>query len=251
MSIRTEAARVWTRICTPALAVVALLASAACGKHEASPSDTSAAMAPAASAGSTATTGASAGTTSDTALKPVRGTIAAISDTSVTVTTRTGAQEVHIVAPLHVYARTASDLSHVTPNTFVGITSVKQPDGSERATEIHTFPEELRGVGEGSRMMQPPAGGGGSARMTNGAVSQSQSRMTNGSVTTKGGTRYTVQYAGGSQTIEVPADVKVTSILPVQTKPAIGDSVIVLAHSGADGRMSASGIMMSGTKPTK
>lgn len=247
MSIHTEPARVRPRTVlpalTPVLAAAALLASLACSKREASPTDTTAAMAPAAAAGSTATTPAA----SDTALKPVRGTIAVISDTSVTVTTRTGAQQVHIVAPLHVYTRTTSDLSHVTPNTFVGITSVKQPDGSERATEIHIFPDELRGVGEGSRMMQPTAGRG-NARMTNGAVAQS--RMTNGSVTTKGATRYTVQYAGGAQTIEVPAGVTVTAIVPVQTKPAVGDSVIVLARSGADGKLSASGIMMSG-KTTK
>lgn len=244
MPIRTEPARLRSRTFTAAVATAVLFGSVACSKHEASPSDTTASTAAAAPAGAGATTGAA----SDTALKLVRGTIAAINDTSVTVTTPTGAQQVHIVAPLQVYARTASDLAHVTPNTFVGITSVKQPDGSERATEIHIFPDALRGVGEGSRMMQPAAGGGGNARMTNGAVAQS--RMTNGSVTTKGATRYTVQYAGGSQTIEVPAGVTVTAIAPVQTKPVAGDTVIVLARTGADGRLGATGIMLSG-KPTK
>jgi len=39
----------------------------------------------------------------------------------------------------------ASDLSKVQEKTFIGVTTVKQPDGSERATEIHIFPEELRG----------------------------------------------------------------------------------------------------------
>ena len=67
------------------------------------------------------------------------------------------------------------------------MTTVKQADGTEQATEIHIFPEELRGLGEGSRMMTPAANGDGN-RMTNGNASVSrttnggapQSRMSNG-----------------------------------------------------------------------
>ncbi len=49
----------------------------------------------------------------------------------------------------------------------MGVTSVKQADGTELATEIHIFPEELRGLGEGSYMMNLTAGGDNN-RMTNG-----------------------------------------------------------------------------------
>ncbi|HEY2025531.1 MAG TPA: hypothetical protein VGG78_00895 [Gemmatimonadaceae bacterium] len=220
-----------------ALAATALLTSASCAKHDAPVADTTAgrALAPAdTSASSTAL------------MTPVRGTIAAVTDTALTITTATGPQQIHIVAPLRVYTRTTSDLAHVTPNAFVGITSVKQPNGSERATEIHIFPEELRGTGEGSRMMDQAAG----SRMTNGAVSPS-SRMTNGSVSsTGGGTTYTVQYQGGTQTIEIPAGVTVTSIVPAQTKLAAGANVIVLASTGPDGRLSASTVMRA-DPPTK
>ena len=56
-----------------------------------------------------------------------------------------------------------------------------------------SFPEELRGMGEGSRMMAPSAS---ASRMTNGSVSTSrmtngtasQSRMSNGSVSSTSGT---------------------------------------------------------------
>jgi hypothetical protein len=44
--------------------------------------------------------------------------------------------------------------------SFVGVTSVPQPDGAQRATEIHIFPEELRGTGEGSYLMNQQGGGG-------------------------------------------------------------------------------------------
>ena len=149
-----------------------------------------------------------------------------------------------------MYARTTSDLAHVTPNSFVGITSVKQPDGSQRATEIHIFPEALRGTGEGSRLMEQTSAGGAPSTMTNGAVAPS--RMTNGTVgSTGGGTTYTIQYQGGTQTIAIPAGVTVTAIAPSPTKPAVGSSVIVLAKSGADGQKTTSAIMLGTPTPPK
>ena len=59
-----------------------------------------------------------------------------------------------IEQPLKTYGRVPSDLSRVTSTSFVGITSVKQADGTELAKEIHIFPAELRGAGEGSNMIR-------------------------------------------------------------------------------------------------
>lgn len=231
-----------------------MAAATACGKTEIRATDSAATLAPA-PADSSATARPVAATP---ALTPVRGTIASISDTALTITTATGPQTVRIVPPLRVYARTPSDLAHVTPNAFVGITSSAQPDGSERATEIHVFPEELRGTGEGSRMMEVPAGSGGRgtaikgaapSRMTNGNVSDS--RMTNGTVGSTGGGTYTVQYQGGTQKITVPANVTVTIIAPSTTKLAMGSSVVALGRQAADGRTSASSVMLLGPAPAR
>jgi hypothetical protein len=175
-------------------------------------------------------------------MTPIRGVITAVTDSSLTVSSASGPQQVHLVAPVRVYARTASDLAHVTPNAFVGITSVAQADGSQRATEIHVFPEELRGTGEGSRMMEQTTGGARST-MTNGSVAPS--RMTNGTVSTSGGTSYTIQYKDGTQTIAIPPGVPVTAIVPSQTKLAVGAKVVVLASTGSDGRLTASSVMLS------
>ena len=65
---------------------------------------------------------------------------------------------VKLAQPLHLYVRIPGDLSHLKDTNFVGVTSVKQPDGSERAVRIGILPEELRGVGEGSYMMNQAAG---------------------------------------------------------------------------------------------
>jgi len=42
-------------------------------------------------------------------------------------------------------------LADVKQGTFVGITAMPQPDGSQKAVEIHIFPEPMRGTGEGHR----------------------------------------------------------------------------------------------------
>src|SRR5260370_34082763 len=80
----------------------------------------------------------------------VRGVVTSVSGDVLTVNSPSGSVNINLDRQLKVYTRTPSDLAHVTSKSFVGVTSVKQPDGSERATEIHVFPEELRGTGEGS-----------------------------------------------------------------------------------------------------
>jgi hypothetical protein len=181
----------------------------------------------------------------------VRGTVASVSATDIAIKTDTGTVTIKITQPFQVYDRESGKLADVKDNSFVGVTSVKQSDGSEQATEIHIFPEELRGMGEGSRMMaQNPAGG----RMTNGAVSSSrmtngaasQSRMSNGSVASANGSTYVVQYAGGSQTIKVPPKTPVTEIKATSKTLAPGNQVIILAKRGADGSLSANKGMLAG-----
>ena len=157
-----------------------------------------------------------------------------------------------VAAPLHVYQRANSDLAHVSSKSFVGVTSVKQPDGSQVATEIHIFPEDLRGTGEGSYLMTPPGAKDTShaSTMTNGTVGTTSKakdapRMTNGAVASKSGETMTVDYHGGSQTINVPAGVSVTEIEPSSEKLAKGTKVVVLAKKQADGSMKASSVMLA------
>ena len=227
---------------TRSLAALALtLGAAACAKQDAPATDTTAALAPAPASD------AAPATDSASRTPAVRGTLTAVTDSTLTVSTPSGDVGVRVVQPLKVYARAGSDLAHVTPNSFVGVTSVAQPDGSERATEIHLFPEEMRGTGEGSRMMSQASGTTGRSTMTNGTVSAGgagASRMTNGTVNVTPGRTMTVTYAGGAQTIVIPADVQVTSIAPTTTKLATGTAVIVIVQRGAGGDMTTSAVMV-------
>jgi hypothetical protein len=176
----------------------------------------------------------------------LRGSVVSVSANQVVLKSASGMVTVAIAQPFQLYTRATSDLSKVQEKTFIGVTTVKQPDGSERATEIHIFPEELRGLGEGSRMMAP-ATGASASRMTNGNVSASrmtngtasQSRMSNGSVSSTNGSSLVVQYAGGSQNVTVPPNTPVTELKPTSKALAAGDQIALLATKGADGTLTA------------
>ena len=88
-----------------------------------------------------------------TPIPGVKGKLVKVIATELQIQGPRGLEEVKIKQPLTTYGREPSDLSQVTSDSFVGVTSVKQPDGKEQAKEIHIFPKELRGAGEGSNMM--------------------------------------------------------------------------------------------------
>ena len=176
----------------------------------------------------------------------LRGTVVSVSGNQLVLQSDTGTVTVGLAQPFHLYVRAPSDLSHVKESSFIGVTTVKQSDGSERATEIHVFPEELRGLGEGSRMMAPDKSAGAS-RMTNGNVSASrmtngtasQSRMSNGNVSSTNGSSFVVQYAGGSQNVTVPPNTPVTELKLASRELAAGDQVAVLVKKASDGSLTA------------
>jgi hypothetical protein len=181
---------------------------------------------------------------------PVWGSVSSIDAASATIETAQGPVKVQLLKPFVVYSSAPSDLSHVNTDTFVGVTSVKGSDGKEHATEVHIFPEALRGVGEGSYMMagaQPDKPS--SNRMTNGAVSGprmtngavSGPRMTNGAVASKSaGSELTV----GDQHIDIDLGTPVTLIAPTKQALHQGSMVLVLAKKQSNGSFTSDKIMM-------
>ena len=185
----------------------------------------------------------------------IRGTVerASANELAIKPPTESDVMTVKLVQPFHLYARVPGDLSHVKDTNFVGVTSVKQPDGTELATAISILPEDLRGVGEGSYMMNQSAGATPS-RMTNGNVSASrmtngtasQSRMSNGSVKRTDASTLTVQYQGGLQKVTVPPDTPVHEYQLSATKPVVGDRVFLWAQKDSDGSFSSSKGILAG-----
>jgi hypothetical protein len=86
----------------------------------------------------------------------LRGKVSKVSGMSFTLTPDSGdSVEVKEKQGFKVYDSVARDLSRVKDRSYIGVTTVKQADGKEHATEIRIFPEELRGAGEGSYLMSP------------------------------------------------------------------------------------------------
>jgi hypothetical protein len=81
----------------------------------------------------------------------IRGTIESVDGPVYTVKNRDGA-EVKLTltetSPLYV-AIVKSTMADIKPGMFVGSTGMTQPDGSQKAIEVHIFPESMRGTGEG------------------------------------------------------------------------------------------------------
>lgn len=113
--------------------------------------------------------------------------------------------------------RTPADLE---ANAFIGATALPGPGGRWQATEIHIFPESMRGAGEGHYAWDLPE-----STMTNGAVT--------GNVAAGGGRSLTVTYAGGSQEIELtPRTVVVGLTAGDRSLLVPGAAVFALAAQG-------------------
>jgi hypothetical protein len=176
-----------------------------------------------------ATGSASAGEATQAAspISGVIGKVQSFTGGSLDVQTPSGVVHIDVKQPLTTYKQIPSDLSHVAPESYVGVASTEQADGKEVAKQIIIFPAELSGAAEGSVLTDPP-GATTHSRMTNGSVSRaavSHSRMTNGTVQKGSGATMVVQYQDGSKTISVPANVPVMQVAPEQVTFASGDTI--------------------------
>src|SRR2546423_9597040 len=99
----------------------------------------------------------------------VRGTIERVEGDIYIIKARSGV-EVKVKLPdnVMVVALTKATLADIKQGSYVGVSGMPQPDGSQKALEVHIFPDAMRGTGEGHRGwdLQP------SSTMTNGTVEQ-------------------------------------------------------------------------------
>ncbi|MGC1558401.1 MAG: hypothetical protein WA820_00995 [Bradyrhizobium sp.] len=80
----------------------------------------------------------------------IRGTIEKVDGPVYVVKNRDGAElRLTVTDPQLYVAIVKSTMADIKPGQFVGATGVTQPDGSQKAIEVHIFPESMRGTGEG------------------------------------------------------------------------------------------------------
>jgi hypothetical protein len=133
----------------------------------------------------------------------VRGTIDRVEGDFYIVKTRAGAEvKVKLGDKPMVVALIKASLADIKPGSYVGAAGMPQPDGSQKALEVHIFPEAMRGTGDGHRGfdLQP------NSTMTNGTVDQS-SASADGQV-------LTLKYKGGEKKIVVAPDTPIVVYEP-------------------------------------
>src|SRR6476660_8346491 len=132
----------------------------------------------------------------------VRGTLQKMDGNNLTMATKSGKEAtVTLKDGAPVVAVTKGTMSDIKDNTFVGVTAMPQPDGTQKAVEVHVFEESLRGIGEGHYpwdLMQ-------NSTMTNGAVAQQVQKVE--------GNTLQVKYKDGEKTIVVPKDAEVVNLV--------------------------------------
>jgi hypothetical protein len=178
-------------------------------------------------------------------LAGVLGKVQSFTDSSLDVATPTGVIHVKVTQPLATYKQIPSDLNHVTSNSYVGVASVQQADGTELAKQVIIFPKELRGAAEGSVLLDAP-GATTHNRMTNGSVSRpavSQSRMTNGTVQKGASSTLVVRYQEGSQTISIPAAVQVVLVAKEAVTLSAGDTIYAATEKLPNGMLTTNKIL--------
>jgi hypothetical protein len=172
------------------------------------------------------------------------GKITAVTANSFDVQTKAGSVHLETGADLTTYRQAPSDLSHVTPSSFVGVQSAGQANGTEVAKLVLIFPPELRGAAEGSVLLDDPPGATARNRMTNGSVSASPSRMTNGTVQSGDGVTLVVQYQDGAQTISVPPNTPVTEIKPDPVTLEAGDVIYAATTKQPNGALTTNKVFV-------
>ena len=178
-------------------------------------------------------------------LAGVLGKVQSFTGSSLDVATPAGVVHVTVTQPLATYKQVPSDLSHVTSNSYVGVASVQQADGTELAKQVIIFPKELRGAAEGSVLLDAP-GATTHNRMTNGSVSKpavSHSRMTNGTVQKDASNTLVVRYQDGSQTISIPAGVQVVLVAKEAVTLSAGDTIYAATEKLSDGMLTTNKIL--------
>ena len=126
----------------------------------------------------------------------VRGTVSAFDGTTLTVDNKT---QVLVGEKSEIVFTQPIALAEIKPGDFLGVTSVKRPDGTLTAYEVRRFPKPLN---PGHR----PFDGRDDQTMTNATVGVM--------VQAASGRELTLTYEGGAQKILVPESASISTLVP-------------------------------------
>lgn len=130
----------------------------------------------------------------------VRGVIQAVEGQTLVVTTQNeGTVRLTLTDMTGINGLEKRTMADIKDNTFVGATAVKDRKGRWQATEVHIFPEAMRGAGEGHYAWDLP-----DSTMTNGAAT--------GIVAKGRGGTLNVRHSGGNVEIDVTRRTEIVAL---------------------------------------
>lgn len=142
----------------------------------------------------------------------VRGTITEFDGKAITVD---GKEKILLGEKTEIVFTKPIALSEIKPGDFLGVTSMKRPDGSLTAVEVRRFPKPLN---PGHR----PFDGRDDQTMTNAAVGAV--------VQSANGRELTMTYEGGSQKIVVPENASISMLVPGDRAQLVRGAPVSLTH---------------------
>lgn len=155
----------------------------------------------------------------------LRGTVEAVDGDVLAVKSRGGEDfRLHMTGDVRIVGITRISLDDIKVGSFIGTTTVPGPDGSQNAIEVHVFPEQMRGTGEGSRPfdLRP------NSTMTNATVAQT--------VAGNDGHTLLIKYKDGEKKVLVAPDTPVVTYVPAdKTDLKAGAKVIAAMKKLPDG----------------
>jgi hypothetical protein len=135
----------------------------------------------------------------------VRGTIEGVDGDLLVVKSRSGDDvKLHLTSDVKVVEIIKISLAEIKLGSFIGTTTVPGADGRQNAVEVHVFPENMRGTGEGSRPydLKP------NSTMTNATVAEQ--------VAGNDGQTLMIKYKDGEKKVTVGPDTPVVTYVPGQ-----------------------------------
>jgi len=160
----------------------------------------------------------------------VRGTIEGVDGDVLAVKSRGGEDfKLHMTGDMRVVGITKISLSDIKIGSFVGATTVPGPDGSQNGGEVHVFPEDMRGTGEGSRPydLRP------NSTMTNATVAES--------VVGNDGHTLLVKYKDGEKKVQVSSETPAVTYVPADKSDLkAGAKIIAFTRKLPDGSFETS-----------
>jgi len=129
----------------------------------------------------------------------VRGTIEKADGNVLSLKSSDGAQvKLTLTDDARIVAVVKASMADIKEGTFLGSAAMPQADGSQKALEVHIFPEQMRGTGEGHRPYAPVP----NSTMTNGSAAGMMVSGVDGST-------ILVKYKEGEKRIVVPAGIPI------------------------------------------